>query len=953
MKRLKEKTARISSGRRSARQEVGTAGCAIFLMGSGVAMAQDQAGANASEPIDEVVVTGLRKSIEDSIGAKKENSSIVEVVSAEDIGKLPDSSIAEAIGRLPGIAAQRTNGRAQTLSIRGLGPDFTVTTYNGREQASTNDNRTVEFDQYPSELVTQVKVYKTPDAGMAYQGIAGTTDIGTVHPLAMNDRKLAFGYKREVNDQDANIPGLPDAGDRVNGTYIDQFADGKIGVALGIAYNKTPYQAQTREPWGYPGLDGAVYPANAGDLVIGGDKDGIQSSYYKRTAYMGVVELKPNDRLHMVLDAYHSDFREVQTIQRMEYGTIWSGATLTNPGPVEKDRVQSGTFPDVPFVVIENYNNDRKADIDAIGLNTEVAFNDDWSLNADLSWSEVNRSDLRLESTAGLGTLNDPALLPPTESVSFTTDSKGITHLTPTLNYSDYGSVFLTDPGNWGGGQRRSGFVGAPDISDEIQAIRLAATRKFDESFFLEDVSFGVNYADRTKAKNQFQSNLWLPGNISHAEVPEDFRTGVNDSSFFGSPHGIISYDALGLYRSGFWQPINSVDDPNANNNDRINNVMNTWEVNEKLTTAFVKFDFSTELDGIPLTGNIGVQSITADQSSELHLTSTVIPEGTASLPVTVTTEGDKYTDVLPSLNLAFEFPNDLKWRIAAAATVARPRLDDLGGGASYTVTSDQGTPVNFNGTQYFWSRNGGGNPKLKPWRANSFDMSLEKYFGNRAYVSAAVYYKDIKTYIFNQSTVEDFSGIPLPVPASPTDTSTYAVADANRMGVSTLKSNGNGGYVNGIEFTASIPFSLFSDTLDGFGFIASASKNRSKIVINGDETPIPGLSTKVINSTLYYEKYGFSARVSNRYRDDFVGEVPAFDATLSLNNVSAESLLDAQIGYSFQSGFAKGLSVSLSGTNLTDEPFVLNTLDTTPYNLIKYKNYGAVYALAVSYVFE
>jgi len=170
---------------------------------------------------------------------------------------------------------------------------------------------------------------------------------------------------------------------------------------------------------------------------------------------------------------------------------------------------------------------------------------------------------------------------------------------------------------------------------------------------------------------------------------------------------------------------------------------------------------------------------------------------------------------------------------------------------------------------------------------------------------------------------------------------------------VSTLKSNGNGGYVNGIEFTASIPFSLFSDTLDGFGFIASASKNRSKIVINGDETPIPGLSTKVINSTLYYEKYGFSARVSNRYRDDFVGEVPAFDATLSLNNVSAESLLDAQIGYSFQSGFAKGLSVSLSGTNLTDEPFVLNTLDTTPYNLIKYQNYGAVYALAVSYVFE
>src|SRR6188508_918258 len=175
-------------------------------------MAQEQ----ANENIDEVVVTGLRKSIQDSIDVKKEESSIVEVVSAEDIGKLPDASIAEAIGRLPGIAAQRTNGRAQTLSIRGLGPDFAVTTFNGREQASTNDNRSVEFDQFPSELVTQVKVYKTPDAGMAYQGIAGTTDIATVHPLSYNGRQTAATYRHEYNEQDANIPGLDRTGDRAN-----------------------------------------------------------------------------------------------------------------------------------------------------------------------------------------------------------------------------------------------------------------------------------------------------------------------------------------------------------------------------------------------------------------------------------------------------------------------------------------------------------------------------------------------------------------------------------------------------------------------------------------------------------------------------------------------------------------------------------------------------------------
>jgi iron complex outermembrane receptor protein len=908
------------------------------MAGAGVAQAQDQA-AGSDEEIDEVLVTGIRKSIQDSINVKREDSSIVEAVSAEDIGKLPDASIAEAISRLPGLAAQRTNGRAQTLSIRGLGPDFTVTTFNGREQASTNDNRTVEFDQFPSELVQQVKIYKTPDAGMAYQGIAGTTDIQTVHPLSFSDRKLVFGYKREINGQDANVPGLPDAGDRANAAYIDQFRDNTVGVALGIAYNKTPYQAQTREPWGYPELPN-------GDTIIAGDKDGVQSSYYERMAFMGVVEFAPSEQLRMVLDAYHSDFDELQTIQRMEYGTVvWGGATLTNPGPVENGRVQSGTFTNVPFVVIENYNKDRDATVDSIGLNTGFKFSDDWSLNADLSWSSVERHDIRLESTAGTGNASgvDPTFVPPAETISFTTRSNGLTDFTPTLNYSDYGTVFLTDPGGWGGGMRRAGFVDVPEITDEIKAMRLAVTRKFNEAFFLSDVSVGVNYADRTKAKEDFQSNLWLPGDVSHLAVPEQYRTGIADSSFFGSPYGIIGYNALAMLRDGFWQTINTIDDPNANPFDQSNNVAQTWEVNEKLTTVYVKFGIDTELASLPLRGNIGVQSVTADQASDLHLTNGQV--------ITVVTEGDKYTDVLPSLNLALELPHEMKLRFGAAITVARPRLDELGGGASYTVTSDQGVPANYNGTAYYWSRNGGGNPKLRPWKANTFDLSFEKYFGTKAYVSLAAYYKDLKTYIFNQSVTEQFADVPVPTPP-PGDPTTYNTADANRLGVSTLKTNGSGGYVQGFEVTASIPFDLFSDALEGFGIIASGAKNKSSIKINDEDTPVPGLSEKIFNTTVYYERYGFSARVSNRYRGKFMGEVPLFTATLAFNDVAAESLLDAQIGYSFETGTLQGLSISLSGTNLTDEPFVLTNTGDDPYNIIKYENYGATYALALSYSF-
>jgi iron complex outermembrane receptor protein len=917
-----------------------TAGLAIFLAAGGnAALAQEQ----DSGDLQEVVVTGLRKSIQDSINAKKVESSIVEVVSAEDIGKLPDSSIAESIARLPGIAAQRTNGRAQTLSIRGLGPDFTVTTFNGREQATTNDNRTVEFDQYPSELVTQVKIYKTPDAGMAYQGIAGTTDISTVKPLSYDGRRTSVTYRYEMNGQEANIPGLDDTGNRANLTYIDQFMEDTLGVAFGVAYNKSPYQAQTKEPWGYADIDSG---GPRTDLILGGDKSGVQSSYYERIGFLGVVEYQPSDNLHFVLDAYHSDFKELQTIQRVEYGTIWANPStpVTNEGEVVNGRVQSGTFNNVPFVVIENYNNDRDAKITSIGLNGDFNVTEQWNLNADLSYSHVKRDDLRLESTAGNGTFNDPLFAPQSDTVSFTTRSDGRTDLTPTLSYNDYGVVRLTDPGAWGGGLRRSGFVGHPEIEDEIQAIRLSARRSFEGP--LSAVSFGVNYADRTKEKDPFQSLLYLPGNVSNVIVPEEYRTGIANGAFFGLPGGVIGYDAIGLWNSGFWQPINAANDPNASPGDRIYDVTNAWRVEEQLTTAYFKLDLDMTLGELPLRGNIGVQSVTADQTSRVGYVNGTTA-GVAQLDVEYRNEGAKYTDILPSLNLALELPHDQKLRVGAAVTVARPRMDELGGGAGYNVTPDSGTPTQGpNGELLYWSRNGGGNPELRPWEANTYDLSWEKYFGeNQGYVSLAAYYKDLKTYIVQETFLFDFTGFELPAGA-------YTQADANRFGAATRRVNGEGGYIRGIEATVSLPFATFSEALDGFGIIVSGAKNQSSIIVNGDRIDVPGLSKRVINSTVYFEKAGFSARVSNRDRGEFIGEVPAFDATLTLNNVAAESILDAQVGYEFRQGPLEGLSVNLQGTNLTDEPFVLSQVGAPRDQVIKYQKYGAIYSLGLTYRF-
>jgi iron complex outermembrane receptor protein len=898
------------------------------------AIAQDAAPAATPDDETVVVVSGIRKGIQDAITAKRKDSSIIEAVSAEDIGKLPDNSIAESIGRLPGIAAQRDKGRAQTLSIRGLGPDFTVTTLNGREQASTNDNRSVEYDQYPSEVISQVKVYKTPNAGMSYQGIAGTVDLETVRPLSYGKRSLSLNYKIEQNSTDASIPGAITKGDRYNITYIDQFADKTVGLALGVAHTKAPYQAETHEPWGYPEY-------TDGNLVIGGDKSGQQSSYYDRTSFFGALEFKPNDQLHVTIDAFHSDFTEMQTIRRLEYGTVWGTGQVLSPGYTVKDgRITSGTFNGVT-TVIENYNNERHARIDNFGVNIAYQLNDDWSLLADLSDSKVHRTDLRLESTAGTG----PAGAVIKDNFSFTTDPDGFTNVHTELDYSDFSKVFLTDPGGWGGPNTRAGYVGNPTVDDEIKAVRLAATRKFHGGPF-SDLAFGVNYADRSKSKYQWQGML-INRDGPAMIVPEAYRTGTVNTDFLGNSHGMLSYDAMGLYKSGFWSVTDARVDPLALPNDRIFDITQTWSMDEKLTTAFVRADIDTHLFGLPLTGNIGVQSQTADQSVIEGFTDGTL-DSAGKIRVSTVNDGDKYTDILPSMNLNFALADDMSLRFAAASTVARPPMDYMAGGTSFTVAADGQVPYGTSDNPYYWNASGG-NAHLKPWKANAYDISFEKYFGRKGYISVAAYYKQLTSYIYYKVLPQSFAGVDLP-PA--TGATTYANADANRNGYTGAQTNGEGGHVQGFEVTASIPGELLTPVLDGFGVVISGAYNESEIAPTGVAIPLPGLSPRVINATVYYEKHGFSARVSGRYRGAWLGQVPNFDSSLGSQWIASEKVVDAQIGYTFDEGNLKGWSVNLSGYNLTDQPFVIYAGKGQTQNIIKYENYGADYMLSIGYKF-
>ena len=229
------------------------AAVAALLCSAGVAQAQ--------QADQTVTVTGIRRGIESAISVKKNADTIVESISAEDIGKLPDSSIAESIARLPGLTAQRVNGRATEISIRGLSGDFANTLLNGREQVSTGNNRSVQFDQYPSELISKVDVYKTPSASLLGQGLSGTIDLGTVRPLSMGQRTIALNVRGERNGEGTPFKG---DGSRASFTYIDQFADRTVGVVFGVAQLKQKTTKSRSETYGtedtgnFPGVNGGA-----------------------------------------------------------------------------------------------------------------------------------------------------------------------------------------------------------------------------------------------------------------------------------------------------------------------------------------------------------------------------------------------------------------------------------------------------------------------------------------------------------------------------------------------------------------------------------------------------------------------------------------------------------------------------------------------------------------------
>ena len=881
--------------------------------------------AGAGETGDDIVVTGIRRGIADSISLKRNETSIVEAVSAEDIGKLPDVSIAESIARLPGLAAQRVAGRAQVISIRGLAPDFTTTLLNGRQQASSGDNRAVEFDQYPSELLSSVVIYKTPDAQVAGMGLSGTADLRTVRPLTFGKRAFAFNARGEKTEGKKLNDDVRNTGYRVSASYIDQFAGGTLGVALGYARLDSPSGNRHYKAYGYEAFgdqtDAAGNPINVvrpdaadGSLLVNGQEIFVTSRTNVRDAFIGILEWQPSDVVHSTLDVYYSKFRQNETTRGAQWFSNPFADGLTFTDVTTEDRggsavavagTQVGAVP-----IIRNDNNKRRDELFSAGLNNEFTLDDRTHFFTDLSYSMNKRRETILETYAGYG-LGTGGVTPDTQTVGrtldnigFETPAEGFPTYAEGLNYADASRVSLGDRAPWGG-WGHDGAIRFPDVEEKVYSLDLRLNHEVEGFFSAFDV--GVNWTHRSKEKMVNDNDLFLNNGRQQVLVDPSYIVDSPRLGFAGFGP-TLAFDPSKLLDQ--YYTITPIRDANFYDKN--------WAITEDVFTWHAKAD----IDWWRLRGNAGLQVVNQSQRSTGVVINGLEP-GVPIVPQRIR-DGADYTDVLPSLNLILDMGKGHRLRFAASKTMARPRMDDMRAnvapGFNSLVCSGQtcspGTVVNP------WSASGG-NAKLKPWRANALDAAYEWYINPTTYLSIAGFYKDIKTYIYQQSGTFDFSGIPLPTTASAIPPGVII----SNIGQITLPANGNGGSVKGLEFSGAFNFGTLTKVLDGLGVQGSLSLTKSNLnpTSNPDPTQavrIPGLSGTVYNLTGYYERAGFQARISQRYRSGFKGEVVQLFATRGFTEILADKQVDAQVGYTFQGGALEGLGILFQVNNLTNSPY-------------------------------
>jgi TonB-dependent receptor len=965
-----------------------------LLLGSTTLYAQEATQETTQETSEEGVevieVRGYSTSLIRSLNAKRFSDTVTEQLSADDLGGLPDVSIADALTRLPGISAVRTGGQAAEINIRGLSGDFVFSTLNGREQVSTSGSRSIEFDQYPSELIAAGAVYKSPKASLIEGGVAGTVELKTASPLANSEtHQFNMNVRGMYNDRASEVSDADEFGHRLSFSYQGKFLDDTLGVALGYARLFQPSVstqfiglASNREL----DVDGVVgdeenfnpnlpIEEQCVECEILGEGFEMQhkGGAETRDGYAFAIEWAPVDNFTLKADAFYSKF-DSEAFAR-GFRVKLEGPTVAVGNPViDNNTVIGGTFGRSTAgntrVELVNDDNQEFDEILNLGLNAQWQINENWSASFDVSNSSAEsdfRNGLLWSLVAEDATVANPIF---DTDVSITYQLNGLN--LPDLGFnqaqafSDINRVLTTKYG-----------IYPFQNTDDLDAYRMDFEYSLDDNDYIRSIEFGARYSDRTYTNDRSVYEFGSDSGISTSQPPlrlsTDFTEVVNwegEFSYFPSYLSIDLDKALeAWFPNGVPQPrktwggyagvINAPE--GVVQNDYSWTVLQSGEVYEEVTSAYVMVNLNMEISDMPVTGNVGIRMVDSKQASTFLQDVEGDVDAGAQLirdDVGLVTDQfrsvileDTYTDYLPSINLNFQLTDNSYLRFAAAKVMGRAPINSLFANTGVTVNEpiaerniDTGA-ITVTGVART-SGQSDNSPYLRPFYANQYDLSYERYFTETdGAISVALFYKDIRSFVDRSTTDpydfrangfnvpdtidlivgEDLDDDPL-TPLTPVLdlngnplTETVPVLDG---AYTTAVNNGEGGYIRGLEVSYTQIFSFLPDFWSGLGTNISYSRTQTEITRISDpnqgiySSDLPGLSPTVISATLFYDDGdGFETRINARYRDPFVSQQVAVNAQVV--NFDSELVVDFQASYEIN----ENLGVLFQANNITDEP--------------------------------
>jgi iron complex outermembrane receptor protein len=846
--------------------------------------------------LEEIVVTGIRQSVQVSLDAKRAAVDLVDIISAEDIGKLPDKNIADSLARVPGITTSSAGANEggfdenDRVSMRGTNPSLTQTLINGHN-VSAGDwfvlnetgtvGRSVSYTLLPSEIVSQVRVEKSSSASLVEGGVAGSIDIITRKPL---DFANPFTVQASAGAVYASLPSKTDGQFSALGAWKNDANN--FGVMLQLFSETRHLRRDGSEILGYETIAAATATTPASPIALAHpDLAGVQypalvgatefTQKRERNGGLLDVEFKPLDNLTFDLSAFSSRL----LAPNLNDNYLFFGSRVLGLGqgqsPLPGYTVAGNTLTSAQFAPVAGtaygvYDQISRPSSEATShfVDLDTTWNATESLSflgqIGYSWGDGKTPEQDVSETnpgTGAGASYQLNGLGAAPSFAFGTTNNSTP--TPGGVPVPFGFIF--------GDQ----FV---DVKDTEEYAKIDAKYQVQKGIF-SDLKFGVRYEkhDRTSTGVVGQGPTAAGGT---APYPNGFSNYPSNYDTFGGNHPSNVWFWSPAQLEAYNNPANVVRDPAV----RLD-FNSMFSVYEKDTAAYVQGDFK----GSNWAGNIGVRFVrTQDDIVNYTAVSPLTPGSTFSLfgqfigvPVSHT-----YNDVLPSANLKIDVTSDLVARFSAAETMTRADYSQLAGATSL---SPPGVPTGI-------GSGSGGNPDLKPILSNNFDAGLEWYFAKQSLLSATLFYMDLKNYVsFGSSSREVLTfanGFPTNGQLVPYVLSTPVNAK---------------GRVEGAEFAYQ---QAFTENLGFIGNYTYADGKQTSLVTNGDSRLV-GTSKNTYNVQGYFENKRFSARVAYTYRSAFFS---GLDRNTAFSQ-EAIGTLSASLVYNISENFA----VQLDGQNLNN----------------------------------